>query len=88
MINIFRTIARTLNDGHHAKTYGGLSKADTTWPISAFITHLVYLKGTAVEVDLTQITVCPHILLPPDQAFKLPFTVFGCALYRSGRAHR
>lgn len=51
------TITRTLNDGHHAQTYGGLSKADTTYPISAFITHLVYLKGTTVEVDVPAITV-------------------------------
>ncbi len=52
-----RTIAQTLNNGHHARTYGGLSKADTTYPVSAFITHLVYLKGTVVEVDVTRITV-------------------------------
>ena len=56
IINIFRTIARTLNDGHHAKTYGGLSKADTTWPISAFITHLIYLRGTSIEVDELSLT--------------------------------
>ena len=52
------TIAQTLNDGHHVKSYGGLSKADTRYPISAFVTHLVYLRGTAVEVDVPKITVC------------------------------
>ncbi|RPD70798.1 UPF0052-domain-containing protein [Lentinus tigrinus ALCF2SS1-7] len=54
-VDYIRTIAQTLNDGHHARTYGGLSKADTTYPISAFITHLVYLKGTAVEVNVARI---------------------------------
>ncbi|KAI0668661.1 UPF0052-domain-containing protein [Trametes maxima] len=55
-VDYIRTIAQTLNDGHHAHTYGGLSKADTTYPVSAFITHLVYLKGTGVEVDIPSIT--------------------------------
>ncbi|KAI0757600.1 UPF0052-domain-containing protein [Daedaleopsis nitida] len=55
-VDYIRTVAQTLNDGHHAPLYGGLSKADTIYPISAFITHLVYLKGTAVEVDIARIT--------------------------------
>ncbi|KAH9938994.1 UPF0052-domain-containing protein [Epithele typhae] len=55
-VDYVRTIAQTLNDGHHVRSYGGLSKADTRYPISAFITHLVYLKGTAVAVDVRQIT--------------------------------
>ena len=59
-------IAQTLNDGHHVKSYGGLSKADTRYPISAFITHLVYLKGTAVPVDIQQITVRFLYLLLED----------------------
>ncbi|TBU54005.1 hypothetical protein BD310DRAFT_936957 [Dichomitus squalens] len=75
-VDYIRIVARTLNDGHHAKTYGGLSKADTTWPISAFITHLVYLKGTAVEVDIPQITYlgvrCIEVEGPIDERSQLP----------------
>ncbi len=55
--DVTSTITRTLNDGHYAQTYGGLSKVDTTYPISAYITHLVYLKGTMVEVDVPAVTV-------------------------------
>ncbi|KAI8983245.1 UPF0052-domain-containing protein [Trametes punicea] len=55
-VDYIHTIARTLNDGHHVQSYGGLSKADTTYPVSAFITHLVYLKGTTVEVDVPGVT--------------------------------
>lgn len=52
-----RTIARTLNESHHSPSYSGLGRANTTYPISAFITHLVYLQGTTVEVDEAEITV-------------------------------
>lgn len=33
----------------------------TSYPISAFITHLVYLRGGEVEVDVEKITVCIYI---------------------------
>ncbi|KAI0638853.1 UPF0052-domain-containing protein [Trametes polyzona] len=75
-VDYIRTITRTLNDGHHAQTYGGLSKADTTYPISAFITYLVYLKGTAVEVDIPTITAlgvrCVEVDGSLDERTKLP----------------
>jgi hypothetical protein len=31
--------------------------SDDVFPISAFITHLVYLKATAIHVDVEEITV-------------------------------
>ncbi|EIW65219.1 UPF0052-domain-containing protein [Trametes versicolor FP-101664 SS1] len=75
-VDYIRTITRTLNDGHHAQTYGGLSKADTTYPISAFITHLVYLKGTTVEVDVPAITAlgvrCVEVDGSADERTQLP----------------
>lgn len=52
-----RTIVRTLNESHHSPSYSGLGRANTTYPISAFITHLVYLQGTTVEVDEAEIIV-------------------------------
>ncbi|TFK40941.1 hypothetical protein BDQ12DRAFT_600212 [Crucibulum laeve] len=48
-------LSRTLNTGYHAQSYG-LGGANTTYPISAFITDLVYLKGTKVHVDVVRIT--------------------------------
>ncbi|KAI0369914.1 UPF0052-domain-containing protein [Pilatotrama ljubarskyi] len=75
-VDYIRTIARTLNDGHHAQTYGGLSKADTTYPVSAFITHLVYLKGTTVEVHVPSITAlgvrCVEVEGPLDERTQRP----------------
>lgn len=35
----------------------------TSYPISAFITHLVYLQGGEVEVDVEKITVCSNYQL-------------------------
>ncbi|KAH9855840.1 UPF0052-domain-containing protein [Lenzites betulinus] len=75
-VDYIRTITRTLNDGHHAQTYGGLSKADTTYPISAFITHLVYLKGTTVDVDVRAATAlgvrCMEVDGSLDERTQLP----------------
>ena len=50
------TIARTLNAAY-TTSYSGLRDAYTTYPVSAFITHLVYLEGTNIEVDTRAITV-------------------------------
>jgi len=50
-----QAIARTLNTSHSTHAYG-LGGASTTYPISAFITDLVYLQGTQVLVDVKQIT--------------------------------
>ncbi|OSD05676.1 UPF0052-domain-containing protein [Trametes coccinea BRFM310] len=75
-VDYIRTIAQTLNDGHHAQTYGGLSKADTTYPTSAFITHLVYLQGTTVEVDVPSVTAlgvrCVEVEGSIDERSQLP----------------
>ena len=52
----YSTIARTLNAAY-TTSYSGLRDAYTTYPVSAFITHLVYLEGTNIEVDTRAITV-------------------------------
>ncbi|KAI0726018.1 UPF0052-domain-containing protein [Fomitopsis betulina] len=54
-VDYIKTIVRTLNESHHSPSYSGLGRANTTYPISAFITHLVYLQGTTVEVDEAEI---------------------------------
>jgi hypothetical protein len=41
---------------------GGVGAA-TTYPTSAFITHLVYLRGCLVEVDVQQLTVRIYLSL-------------------------
>lgn len=51
-----RSIARTLNTQYQHQPYG-LGNAQTMYPISAFVTDLVYLKGGAVNVNVDQITV-------------------------------
>lgn len=51
------TIARTLNASYQPQSYGGLGGVATTYPVSAFVTHTVYLKGTSVEVDVGKVTV-------------------------------
>lgn len=57
LINPFSTIARTLNASYHSQSYKGLGGFATTYPVSAFITHVVYLKNTTVEVDAGKVTV-------------------------------
>lgn len=47
---------RTLNTSYQ-RHYAGLGDVTTTYPVSAFITHLLYLKGTSVHVDIERITV-------------------------------
>jgi len=54
-VDYIRLITRTLNASYQP-SYGGLGQASTLYPISAFITHMVYLKDTRVEVDLEMIT--------------------------------
>ena len=49
-----RAIVRTLNSDYSIQTFG-LGGANTTYPISAFITDMVYLKGTHIEVDTEEI---------------------------------
>lgn len=40
----------------------GLGFINTTYPISAFITHLVYLKGSTIKVDEALVTVGANFL--------------------------
>lgn len=54
---MYSTIARTLNAPYHSQSYTGLGGVATTYPVSAFITHIVYLKNTSVEVDVGKVTV-------------------------------
>ena len=46
-------ITDTLNKHYRTEPYS----ANTTYPISAFITHLVYLRGTTISVDVERLTV-------------------------------
>ncbi|KAF5377313.1 hypothetical protein D9615_006412 [Tricholomella constricta] len=50
-----QAMARTLNGSYHTQPYG-LGYVNTTYPISAFVTHLVYLRGTKILVDEEHIT--------------------------------
>ncbi|KAJ7674447.1 hypothetical protein B0H17DRAFT_1170677 [Mycena rosella] len=57
-VDYINAIVRTLNAQYNAQSYGlayGLG-GNTTFPVSAFITDLVFLKDTSVAVDLRQIT--------------------------------
>lgn len=62
-VDYVSTIVRTLNTTH-TRPYAGLSvrsragvgEATTTYPTSAFITHLVYLKGCHISVDVPRLT--------------------------------
>ena len=59
-----RAIARILNNDYCTQAYG-LGSANTRYPISAFVTDLVYLEGTQIAVDVKKITVSvgfPHQL--------------------------
>ncbi|KAI0249470.1 UPF0052-domain-containing protein [Lactifluus subvellereus] len=53
-VNYIQAIARTLNERYQKDPYGlGPDNAATTYPISAFVTHIVHLRGCAVHVDVT-----------------------------------
>ncbi|KAJ6569557.1 UPF0052-domain-containing protein [Mycena capillaripes] len=57
-VDYINAIVRTLNAHYSTPSYGlayGLG-SNTTFPVSAFITDLIYLKDTSVQVDLRQIT--------------------------------
>jgi len=53
-VDYINAIARTLNTHYHVQSYS-LGNANTTYPISAFITHLVYLRGISILVDVDRI---------------------------------
>ncbi|THU87744.1 UPF0052-domain-containing protein [Dendrothele bispora CBS 962.96] len=54
-VDYILAIARTLNSQYQVPAYG-LGNTITTYPTSAFITDLVYLKGGLVNVDVKRIT--------------------------------
>ncbi|KAJ7451152.1 UPF0052-domain-containing protein [Mycena latifolia] len=57
-VDYINAIVRTLNVHYNTQSYGlayGIG-SNTTFPVSAFITDLVFLKDTSVAVDLRQIT--------------------------------
>ena len=51
-----RTIAGALNSDYQKPSYG-LGNASTVYPISAFVSHLVWLEGTLIEVDAMALAV-------------------------------
>lgn len=57
-LELVSAIVRTLNARYHTAAYGlARGNANTTYPVSAFITHIVYLRGALVSVDVPHITV-------------------------------
>jgi hypothetical protein len=61
-----RAITRTLNARYQKDLYGlGPDNAATTYPVSAFVTHLVHLRGCSVHVDKTLASVC--LFLPQSE---------------------
>ncbi|KAL6305673.1 hypothetical protein BKA93DRAFT_209205 [Sparassis latifolia] len=75
-VDYINTIVRTLNTPYHKHSYGGLGNADTTYPASAFITHLLYLRGAAIAVDVLEITrlgvKCVEVDAPADGTTGVP----------------
>ncbi|KAK7059230.1 hypothetical protein VNI00_001857 [Paramarasmius palmivorus] len=55
-VDYVQAITRTLNDCYQPQVYG-IGTVNTQYPISAFVTDLVYLKGTRVPVDVKRLTV-------------------------------
>ncbi|KAI0259330.1 UPF0052-domain-containing protein [Gloeopeniophorella convolvens] len=54
-VDYIQAIARTLNARYQPASFG-LGGAATTYPVSAFVTHLVHLRGGAVHVDVPRVT--------------------------------
>ncbi|KAI6022574.1 hypothetical protein EDC04DRAFT_3117743 [Pisolithus marmoratus] len=54
-VDYVRTLASVLNSPYQ-KPLHGLGNAQTIYPISAFITHLVYLEDTSIAVDEDKLT--------------------------------
>ncbi|KAH7926200.1 UPF0052-domain-containing protein [Leucogyrophana mollusca] len=54
-VDYIRAITTALNSHYQRPPYG-LGNANTTYPVSAFITHLAYVRGTSVKVDMKAIT--------------------------------
>ncbi|KAH0838708.1 UPF0052-domain-containing protein [Lanmaoa asiatica] len=54
-VDYVKTIVGVLNSDYQKPSYG-LGNASTVYPISAFITHLIWLEGTLIEVDVMALT--------------------------------
>ncbi|EIM91900.1 UPF0052-domain-containing protein [Stereum hirsutum FP-91666 SS1] len=55
-VDYIQAIVRTLNARYQVEPYGlARGNAATLYPVSAFITHLVYIRGTTVKVDVRKI---------------------------------
>ncbi|KAF8746251.1 hypothetical protein AX14_000049 [Amanita brunnescens Koide BX004] len=48
-------IVKTLNASYSAQPFG-LGHASTTYPVSAFITDMIYLEGTDIDVNVERLT--------------------------------
>src|SRR6267142_2463891 len=80
-----RAIARTLNARYHVDPYGlGPDSVATTYPVATFVTHLVYLHGCAVRVDVAQISV----RLFPSFSFTIHLCIVTAPIGTWGRMHR
>ncbi|KAH9991052.1 UPF0052-domain-containing protein [Russula vinacea] len=56
-VDHIQAIARTLNARYQVQPYGlGPDNASTTYPVSAFVTHMVHLRDCAVHVDVALIS--------------------------------
>ncbi|KAI9450508.1 UPF0052-domain-containing protein [Lactarius psammicola] len=54
-VDYILAIARTLNERYQTEPYGlAPGNAATTYPVSVFVTHLVYLRGCEVQVDVAR----------------------------------
>lgn len=54
-VDYILAIARTLNARYQTEPYGlAPGNAATTYPVSAFVTHLVHLRGCLVHVDMAR----------------------------------
>ncbi|KAG9310302.1 hypothetical protein JVU11DRAFT_9422 [Chiua virens] len=68
-VDYVKVIAGVLNSNYQKPSYG-LGNANTVYPVSAFITHLVWLRGTHIEVDikgLTMLGVRPMMVRGTDE---------------------
>ncbi|TFY57331.1 hypothetical protein EVG20_g8590 [Dentipellis fragilis] len=63
-------ITLTLNAHYNNVKSYGIGGAETTYPISAFITHLVYLRGAAVPVDEQRVTKLGVRCIPVDSELR------------------
>jgi len=81
-VDYIRAIVGTLNSQYQKQPYG-LGGMTTMYPASAFITHMVYLRGTTVKVDVKLITV-GHVFSKKVDFLSTWTVNVGCQVPRSG----